>query len=228
MNLYAYVFNNPVGRVDPLGLCVVNSSGGGFSNGIISPNAIPNLMLASTGYNAVDAYRLLHEGYRMPSVDIPWGQYGQNILSGLGWLADTTLRPVSDIVAGFGDTITLGGTRWIRSQWNQAFGWSDSVDYGSAGYNVGRWGGYAWAIATGAIAVEAGAAAIVGAAAITSTAASNAYVRAMAALSTQKGKDFLKNASDFASGFFDTTSPEPNKWGLRGVAAREFISRVFE
>ena len=50
----------------------------------------------------------------------------------------------------------------------------------------------------------------------------------MVALGTRKGIDFLKNASDFASGFFDTTSPFPNKWGLRGVAVRELIDRIFE
>ncbi len=214
--------------MDPLGLCVVNPSGNAFSDGLISPNAIPNLMLASAGYNMIDAYRLLHEGYGMPIVDIPWGQYGKNILSGLGWLADTTLRPVSGFVAGFGDTITFGGTRWIRNQWNQAYGWYDSVDYDSAGFNAGRWAGYTWAIATGAVAVEAGAAAIVSVVAATGTAASNAYVRSMAAFGTRKGKKVLKNASDFASGFFDTSSPEPTGWALRGRVAREFFDKAFE
>ncbi len=202
--------------MDPLGLCVVNPSGNGFSNGIISPNAIPNLMVASTGYNMVDAYRLLHEGYRTPSVDIPWGQYGKNILSGLGWLADTTLRPISDIVAGFGDTITFGGTRWIRSQWNQAFGWYDSVDYDSAGYNVGRWAGYTWAIATGAVAVEAAAAGIVSVGAAVGTAATTMIITK---------PEWVK---DFTDGFFFESPPPATPAGNLGYWTRRVVSIAAE
>ena len=51
--------------------------------------------------------------------------------------------------AGFGVTITLGGSKWIRDQWNQTYGWSDSVNYSSGTYKAGQWSGYAWELATG-------------------------------------------------------------------------------
>jgi hypothetical protein len=57
---------------------------------------------------------------------------------------------VSDFVAGFGDTLTLGGTKWIREQWQMAFGWYDPVDYSSNAYIGGKWSSYAWEIAFGA------------------------------------------------------------------------------
>ena len=57
---------------------------------------------------------------------------------------------VSDFSAGFGDTLTLGGTKWIREQWQEAFGWNDSVDYSSNAFTAGKWGSYAWEVASGA------------------------------------------------------------------------------
>lgn len=50
--------------------------------------------------------------------------------------------------AGFGDTITFGGTAWIRDQWNKKI-WGDefeSVDPCSDSYSAGKWSGYAWDI----------------------------------------------------------------------------------
>ncbi len=63
LNLYAYVFNNPVNLMDPLGLCAIKN-----------------------GWDW--------------SIDKFW--------KGM----DST----SNIAAGFGDTLTLGGTKWIREQ----------------------------------------------------------------------------------------------------------------
>ena len=52
LNRYAYVLNNPMKLFDPLGL---------------------------EEKDAAKAYSHLHNGYKMPSVDIPWGTYGQGI-----------------------------------------------------------------------------------------------------------------------------------------------------
>ena len=57
---------------------------------------------------------------------------------------------MSDFSAGFGDTLTLGGTKWIREQWQKAFGWNDSVDYSSNAFTAGKWGSYAWETVFGA------------------------------------------------------------------------------
>ena len=55
------------------------------------------------------------------------------------------LQIASDIAAGMGDTISLGGTKWIREQWDATY-WDDksSVDYDSSAYTAGKWSGYAW------------------------------------------------------------------------------------
>jgi RHS repeat-associated protein len=58
---------------------------------------------------------------------------------GLDWM-----ETVSDFSAGFGDTLTLGGTRWIRNQWAEAFDWSDSTNRCSQGYKAGTYSAYAW------------------------------------------------------------------------------------
>ena len=55
----------------------------------------------------------------------------------------------SNIAAGFGDTLTLGGTKWIREQWQETFGWHDSVDYSSNAFTAGKWASYAWELAFG-------------------------------------------------------------------------------
>jgi hypothetical protein len=71
---------------------------------------------------------------------------------------------VSNFVAGFGDLITLGGTKWIRSQWNEGFGWYDSVDYDSTTYKVGEIsGGIVGAVLAGAAISKLGAARVIGA-----------------------------------------------------------------
>ena len=58
----------------------------------------------------------------------------------------------SNFSAGFGDTITFGGTAWIRGQWNKKI-WSDefdSIDPCSDSYVAGKWSGYAWEVGFGA------------------------------------------------------------------------------
>lgn len=55
------------------------------------------------------------------------------------------LENVSDFSAGFGDTITFGGTKWIREQ----IGVNDVVNSNSGYYTAGEVSGYAWWTATG-------------------------------------------------------------------------------
>jgi len=67
-------------------------------------------------------------------------------LSWLDWRGFDYLDPVGNFAAGFGDTITIGGTEWIRDQWNKKV-WGeefDSVDPCSDSYTAGKWSGYAW------------------------------------------------------------------------------------
>jgi len=59
-----------------------------------------------------------------------------------------TLQGQSNFWAGFGDTITLGGTKWIRYQWNKNVWGFDVVNYDSSIYSIGKWSGYAWELST--------------------------------------------------------------------------------
>jgi RHS repeat-associated protein len=43
-----------------------------------------------------------------------------------------------NLAAGFGDTISLGGTAWIRGLWSEQFGLPDTVDQGSGWNLAGR------------------------------------------------------------------------------------------
>jgi RHS repeat-associated protein len=59
---------------------------------------------------------------------------------------------ISDFVAGFGDTISLDATKWIRSMWNEAFwGGEDVVNYHSGFYKTGIAAGYAWELGFAAV-----------------------------------------------------------------------------
>jgi len=62
---------------------------------------------------------------------------------------DDFLRDAGNLSAGFGDTITFGRTKWIRDQWNQTYGWDDSVNYCSGTYTAGKYAGYGWELAAG-------------------------------------------------------------------------------
>jgi RHS repeat-associated protein len=55
---------------------------------------------------------------------------------GLDWLQDS-----SDWLAGFGDTVTFGGTKAIRDLINYEMGFDDAVDYDSTMYGGGSVGG---------------------------------------------------------------------------------------
>lgn len=52
-----------------------------------------------------------------------------------------SLSDVSNAVAGFGDTITFGGTAWVRGQVNNAFGLPNEVNYCSSWYAGGSYTG---------------------------------------------------------------------------------------
>ena len=59
-----------------------------------------------------------------------------------------SLQDAANLSAGFGDTITLGGTKWIREQWNEAYGLGDDVVNQCSGYfKAGQYSGYAWGVA---------------------------------------------------------------------------------
>lgn len=58
------------------------------------------------------------------------------------------LKDIGDFAAGFGDTITFGGTAWIRSHWEKNLNWSDPTNECSGYYTGGEVAGYAWGAAT--------------------------------------------------------------------------------
>lgn len=60
-----------------------------------------------------------------------------------------TLQGQSDFWAGFGDTISLGGTKWIRDQWDDAAGLTDVVNYDSFLYGTGSFSGESVGLAIG-------------------------------------------------------------------------------
>jgi RHS repeat-associated protein len=56
---------------------------------------------------------------------------------GLDWLDD-----LADFSAGMGDTLTFGGTKLIREQWNEAYGWGeDAANQCADFYTAGKWSG---------------------------------------------------------------------------------------
>jgi len=145
----------------------------------------------------------------------------------------------SDFVAGFGDTISLGATRQIRGQWNEAYGWKNSVDYSSGNYEIGKYTGYAWFAGTGVAAVEAGAVGTLGVAARTAWGLSKSagviawtwttprLVKAGTYAFNQalrpKASQF---ASEFLQGYIPSTSPPPTFAGWLGFTTGRLISRI--
>ena len=57
---------------------------------------------------------------------------------------------LANLSAGFGDTLTLGATKWIRKKWNQWADLSDSVNPCSGYYKGGKYSAYAWEVVFGA------------------------------------------------------------------------------
>ena len=91
----------------------------------------------------------------------PWGLWlGGDLWRGFvrwfggqeGDLTDRILHGATDFSAGMGDTISLGGTKWLRER----MGTDEYVRYGSGWHTAGRVGGYAWWGAAGYAAVGAG------------------------------------------------------------------------
>jgi hypothetical protein len=63
---------------------------------------------------------------------------------GLDWVNDA-----ANFSAGMGDTISFGGTAWIRKQWDDTFwGGRASANKCSGWYKGGEVAGYAWGVAT--------------------------------------------------------------------------------
>lgn len=84
----------------------------------------------------------------------------QGSSSSLWALAPNVPQPVSDFVAGFGDTLTSGfgltslfglqsGTEAIRGLWEDAFDLPNTVDPCSKSYKAGKYAAYAWGVAFG-------------------------------------------------------------------------------
>ena len=57
------------------------------------------------------------------------------------------LSDFANLSAGFGDTVTLGGTAWIRGLWAKEFGLTDVTDTSSAWYLAGRKTADTWSLA---------------------------------------------------------------------------------
>ena len=142
-----------------------------------------------------------------------------------------TLRGQTEFWAGFGDTITLGGTRWIRHQWNQAYGWCDTLNYNSGFYSLGKWTGHTWQAASAVFAVEAGAAQIFKAGAQFKNVATTAYVEATYHASTPQGQIHIQNTIDFLRGYIERSPPPMSLSGVTGFAtseAKNYMQRVIK
>lgn len=136
----------------------------------------------------------------------------------------------SDFVAGFGDTISFSGTRGIRRQWNEAFGWEDCVNYHSGNYGIGRYTGYAWFAVTGAAAIEAGALGTIragGVAAWMWAKPGLVTVRLLGTNAVLSHPIIAQNISDFVQGFTVPGLPPPSPGGYLGLATREIIDKAF-
>ena len=62
---------------------------------------------------------------------------------------DAFIQDSANFSAGFGDTITFGGTAWVRDQWNEkvwSFEKGSGVNKCSAAFTAGKWSGYAWEV----------------------------------------------------------------------------------
>jgi len=140
----------------------------------------------------------------------------------------TTLRGQAEFWAGFGDTITFGGTRWIRYQWNQAYGWSDTLNYDSGFYSLGKWSGHTWQAATAVFAVEAGTAEMIKAGPQLKNLTTTAYVEATYYASTSEGQRQTKNTIDFVRGHFERGPPPATLPGVIGWGTKKTIKHVTE
>jgi len=77
------------------------------------------------------------------------------------------LSDLANLSAGFGDTLTFGGTAWIRGLWTQEFGLPDVVDASSTWNLAGRKTAAGWSLA---LSVVTGPGGIQGAASLASNA----------------------------------------------------------
>jgi RHS repeat-associated protein len=119
--------SDPVARVIAsaiVGGTASELSGGKFANGAITAAFIAAAGEPGSGngdYSEGDGLT-----YHDSDINDPTGYFNENgdpLIAGLG----------TDLVAGFGDTLSFGGTAWIRNQLDIG-----SVDYTSGGYTAGR------------------------------------------------------------------------------------------
>jgi uncharacterized protein RhaS with RHS repeats len=80
-----------------------------------------------------------------PAVDqteAPYGYVAGDPVNSIDPYGLGILQGASDFFAGFGDTITFGGTAWVRGEINSAFGLPNSVNYCSSWYSGGGFAGF--------------------------------------------------------------------------------------
>jgi len=122
-------------------------SAGGFLTPKINGGGVSGVSsFVSGGDNVVDTdFRLVIA----TSVPGPWWDkvkdFGRRAWD---WLTTDGLEKVASFSAGFGDTITFGGTEWIRRKW-YASDASEEQLKDSNYYTAGEYSGYAWEIAMG-------------------------------------------------------------------------------
>ena len=193
MNLYAYVQNNPIKYLDPEGLMVRWAS-----DTIIEPviGSVSDVLQQNSDTAIAEAgWYFGNSGLQASDSMLDTSEVNDLLWSG-------TIA-VSNLSAGFGDTISLGGTSRIREQWTYAFDLNASVDTSSISYNFGKGFGYDWFIASGAIAFEAGA------------------VDAVSALG-QAGYNLYLTNPESISDFISSMFPGPPKLNLNGYSGFSF------
>ena len=134
-----YGLPKPVGGADP----VADVSRFGYAGEYTDPTGY--LYLRARYYDPTTAQFLTVDAL-LDLTGNPYGYTGGNPLQfadplGLDWLQD-----LGDWSAGFGDTITFGGTRWVREQ----MGTNDVVDTCSGFYTAGGYTGTAAQLALAA------------------------------------------------------------------------------
>jgi RHS repeat-associated protein len=117
LNRYAYVLNNPMKLFDPLGL---------------------------EEQNVAKAYSKLHNGHKIPNVDIPWRDYGKGIADWSRSVARDTRAFVTDAWQNLdpafeaGETMASGIGQATEGAWN-AFANNDAVYNGLGLAGKGTW-----------------------------------------------------------------------------------------
>jgi hypothetical protein len=137
--------------------------------------------------------------------------------------------------AGFGDTITFGGTEWIRDQWTQyIWGGIDAVNPSSIDYSAGKWSGRFWqAVMAVLMASEAAPYVVEGVAATVEYAFTGAYVAYWTAAPTAtslayRSAPYSAAITDATLGWFTETGPPNGKAGYASSTVRLLYDLITE